>query len=154
MPAPAAWFDSVTISTTAIAAREWSDTNENEKRTRNYSTRVEYTTTRGKESLKDFHLFFDFYTTSSHTNPPRRRQRRRQRREADGHTTFPNPHFTMSAYTERMGNSTSTMHHLHPLTHHHSRYRAPLPQNNLKAPSPHQENPSCKPPPLATRHTA
>jgi len=69
MPVPAAWFDSATISTTATAAREWSDTNEDEKRTRNYSTAVEYTTTRGKERLKDFHIFFDFYIISSHTNP-------------------------------------------------------------------------------------
>ena len=51
----------------------------------------------------------------------------------------------MAASTERMGNSTSTMHHLHPLMHHHSRHRAPLPPNNLKAPSPPQEIPSCKP---------
>jgi hypothetical protein len=69
MPVPAAWFDSATISTTATAAREWSDTNEDKKRTRNNSTAVEYTTTRGKESLKDFHIFFDFYIISSHTNP-------------------------------------------------------------------------------------
>ncbi|KAN0114425.1 hypothetical protein V8E51_003969 [Hyaloscypha variabilis] len=70
MPVPAAWFDSATISTTATAAREWSDTNEDEKRIRNYSTGVEYTTTRGKESLKDFHIFFDFYTTFLSHQPP------------------------------------------------------------------------------------
>ncbi|PMD34471.1 hypothetical protein L207DRAFT_534795 [Hyaloscypha variabilis F] len=51
----------------------------------------------------------------------------------------------MAASTERMGNSTSTMHHLHPLMHHHPRHRAPLPPNNLKAPSPPQKSPPASP---------